>query len=303
MPCCLKDSSSVTQPSRPSLDQTRDNSRHGRSVGPNRFKSVNCLLNLLVLRSGLVQAAEQGGTAMAQAARKLTAKDPGEKLAHRRLTVLELARAAGQRHRGLPARRDRPDQLLRLEAALPARGPGRAQGPAADRQEPPDDHAAGGGGADRGAGADAPGLRLQPDRGAAGAGRPAGLGDHRAEDPQRQGPRHPARALAGAGAAERRAGDRADPRAGGLPGEAQPLLPRAPRRERAAGRAALGRHLHGRHTQGHRPGLPARRGRHPRLLRLRLPARQQAARGGGRGAAQRRPAVLRAGSTCRSARS
>ena len=40
------------------------------------------------------------------------------------------------------------------------------------------------------------------------------------------------------------------------------------------GRAALRRHLHGRHAQGHRPGLPARRGRHLRLLRLRLPARQ-----------------------------
>jgi transposase-like protein len=44
--------------------------------------------------------------------------------------------------------------------------------------------------------------------------------------------------------------------------------------------------------QGHRPGLPARRGRHVRLLRLRLPARLQAARGGGGRAAQRRPAVL-----------
>ena len=32
---------------------------------------------------------------MAQAARKVTAKDPGEKLAHRRLTVLELAQRLG----------------------------------------------------------------------------------------------------------------------------------------------------------------------------------------------------------------
>ena len=32
---------------------------------------------------------------MAQAARKVTAKDPGEKLAHRRLTVLELAERLG----------------------------------------------------------------------------------------------------------------------------------------------------------------------------------------------------------------
>ena len=32
---------------------------------------------------------------MVQAARKVTAKDPGEKLAHRRLTVLELAERLG----------------------------------------------------------------------------------------------------------------------------------------------------------------------------------------------------------------
>ena len=32
---------------------------------------------------------------MAQAARRITAKDPGEKLAHRRLTVLELAERLG----------------------------------------------------------------------------------------------------------------------------------------------------------------------------------------------------------------
>ena len=32
---------------------------------------------------------------MAQAARRITARDPGEKLAHRRLTVLELAERLG----------------------------------------------------------------------------------------------------------------------------------------------------------------------------------------------------------------
>src|SRR5918994_1926001 len=37
----------------------------------------------------------QGGTTMAQAARRLTAKDTNEKLAHRRLTVLELAERLG----------------------------------------------------------------------------------------------------------------------------------------------------------------------------------------------------------------
>jgi hypothetical protein len=56
----------------------------------------------------------------------------------------------------------------------------------------PDDHAARGGGADRGAGAQASGLWLQPARGALGAGRPAPVGDHHPEDPQRQGPGHAA---------------------------------------------------------------------------------------------------------------
>ena len=42
---------------------------------------------------------------MAQAARKMTAKGANAKLAHRRLTVLELAERR-QRRRGLPARRD-----------------------------------------------------------------------------------------------------------------------------------------------------------------------------------------------------
>src|SRR5687768_5420578 len=37
----------------------------------------------------------QGGTPMAQAARRLPAKDTNEKLAHRRLTVLELAQRLG----------------------------------------------------------------------------------------------------------------------------------------------------------------------------------------------------------------
>src|SRR5918995_706670 len=146
--------------------------------------------------------------------------------------------AAGERGRGLPARRDRPDQLLRLEAALPARGAGRSQGPASDRQEPPDDHAARGGGADRRAGAAPPGLWLQPARGAPRAGRPAPVGDHDPEDPQRQGPRHAAGALAGAGAQERRAGGRAQPRAGGGPLEAQPLVPGQPRTKGAVRSAA-----------------------------------------------------------------
>src|SRR5918993_4432982 len=48
--------------------------------------------------------------------------------------------AAGQRRRGLPARRDRSDELLRLEAQVPDPRAGRAQGPAAGREEPPDDH-------------------------------------------------------------------------------------------------------------------------------------------------------------------
>src|ERR671919_804238 len=95
---------------------------------------------------------------MAQAARKVTAKDANEKLAHRRLTVL--------------------DEL----------------------------------------------LWLQPARGAVDAGGPAGLRDHDPEDPQRQGPRHAPRALTGARAHHRRPSDRADPGAGRIPGEAQPML-------------------------------------------------------------------------------
>ena len=123
---------------------------------------------------------------MAQAARKMTAKDANAKLAHRRLTVLELARELGNvaeacRRGGLDRtsfyewkRRfqtqgfDGLKDLPPIHRSHPQTTPGR------------------GGGADHGAGARAPGLRLQPARGAAGAGGAAGLGDHHPEDPQRQ---------------------------------------------------------------------------------------------------------------------
>ena len=70
---------------------------------------------------------------MAQAARKMTAKDVNAKLAHRRLTVLELAERLGNvaeacRRGGI----DGP--APRLEVVLPPRGSGRRQGPAAHRQ-------------------------------------------------------------------------------------------------------------------------------------------------------------------------
>ncbi len=56
---------------------------------------------------------------MAQAARKLAAKDTDEKLAHRRLMVRELAeRLRATSLRRLPEGRDRPDQLLRLTVRL-----------------------------------------------------------------------------------------------------------------------------------------------------------------------------------------
>ena len=71
-----------------------------------------------------------------------------------------------------------------------------------------------------------------------------------------------------------------------------PCFSRAPHRERAAGRAALGRHFMVGTLEGHRPGLSARRGRHLWLLRVRLPARLEATGGGGGGPAQRRAAVL-----------
>ena len=54
-----------------------------------------CLLNLLVLRMEMGPCCRKGRRAMAQAARKVTAKDANAKLAHRRLTVLELAERLG----------------------------------------------------------------------------------------------------------------------------------------------------------------------------------------------------------------
>ena len=59
---------------------------------------------------------------MAQAAgKRVTAKDPVEKLAHRRMTVLELAERLGNVAEACRRDRDRPHQFLRLEAALPAK--------------------------------------------------------------------------------------------------------------------------------------------------------------------------------------
>ena len=205
---------------------------------------------------------------------------------------LGAGRAARERQRGVPARRDRPDQLLRLEAALSAAWAGRAEGPAAGREVASDDDPARGGGTAAGAGARAPGLWLQPAGGDARPGRPAGLGDHHPEDPERPRPRDPRAALAGAGDQDRERADRAHHRAGRLPREAEPVLSRTPRRERCTGRAAVRRHLHGRRAQRHRPGLPARCRGHLRLLRVRLPPRLQAAGGSGRRPAQRSAAVL-----------
>src|ERR671913_106638 len=62
----------------------------------------------------------QGGTPMAQAARRLTAKDTNEKLAHRRLTVLELAPIAKSHPMTTP-----PEVVARIEelaVAHPAYG-------------------------------------------------------------------------------------------------------------------------------------------------------------------------------------
>ncbi len=164
---------------------------------------------------------------MAQAARKLTAKDTDEKLAHRRLTVLELAERLGnvaeacrrggidrtsfydwkrrfQTH-GLDGLKDLPPIARSHPMTTPPEVAARIE--------------------DLALAHGAPRLRLRPARGPAGPGGPAGLGDHRPEDPERQGARHPARALAGAGAAERGGADRADARAGGPPREAEPLFP------------------------------------------------------------------------------
>lgn len=71
----------------------------------------------------------------------------------------------------------------------------------------------------------------------------AAFGDHHPEDPQRPWARDARRPLACAGEGPRREGHRDHSRAGSLPRETQPLLPRAPRRKRSAGRALVGRHL------------------------------------------------------------
>jgi transposase InsO family protein len=175
---------------------------------------------------------------MAQAARKVTAKDANAKLAHRRLTVVELAERLGNvaeacrrggidrtsfydwkrrfQLEGLDGLKDLPPIAKSHPMATPPEMAARIEALAL-----------------------APRLWLQPARGAAGVGRPAPVGDHHPEDPQRQEPGHAPRALAGAGAPERRAGDRAQPRAGGVPGEAQSLLQGAACRKRAAGSAAV----------------------------------------------------------------
>ena len=62
---------------------------------------------------------------------------------------MSLIAAAGQRVGGLPARRDGPDHLLRLEAAVRAAGARGTEGPAADPQEPSADDPGEGGGTDR----------------------------------------------------------------------------------------------------------------------------------------------------------
>ena len=223
---------------------------------------------------------------MAQAAgKRVTAKDPVEKLAHRRMTVLELAERLGNVaeacRRGGIDRTSFYDWKRRFQQASTA------SRTAADRQShpmtPPEVVAR----------LEALAL-LHPAygcnrRGALGLGRPAPSSPSRRSSTIRASAR--ATSAGWRSAPERRAGARTQPRAGFL----EKLNPCFKERhvERAAGRAALGRHLHGRHAQGHRPDLSARGGRHLRLLRLRLFARLQAARGGGRGPAQRRGAVLR----------
>ena len=96
---------------------------------------------------------------MAQAARRITAKDADAKLARRRLTVLELAERLGNEAEACGAGGSTARAFMTGSGASNCR-PRRSEGPAADRQEPPDDHAAGGGRADRRTGAAPSGLRL-----------------------------------------------------------------------------------------------------------------------------------------------
>ena len=129
---------------------------------------------------------------MAQAARKLTAKDANEKLAHRRLTVLELAERLGNVaeacRRGGIDRTSFYDWKRRFQThgldGLKDLPPIAKSHP---MTTPPEVVAR----IEQAAGAPAPGLRLQPPGSAARARGPARVGDHRPGDPQRPGPGQP----------------------------------------------------------------------------------------------------------------
>jgi hypothetical protein len=81
-----------------------------------------CLLSLLVLQPGMVQAGgkeEIGATGSNQAGH---GEGPFGEAGAAPDDGLGAGRAARQRQRAVSARRDRPEQLLRLKAALPATG-------------------------------------------------------------------------------------------------------------------------------------------------------------------------------------
>ena len=86
-----------------------------------------------------------------QAKIRMVAKDPAEKLARQRLSVLQLAQALGSV--SAACRRSGMDRtsFYDWKRRFQTHGPGGAEGPAAGAQDAPDDHAAGGGGAGPGA--------------------------------------------------------------------------------------------------------------------------------------------------------
>ena len=66
-----------------------------------------------------------------------------KKIAHQRLTLLQVAETDPKRFRGLPPPRDIPEPVLRVQAGLPGAGIGWIGGPAADTEEFPERNAPG----------------------------------------------------------------------------------------------------------------------------------------------------------------
>jgi hypothetical protein len=128
-------------------------------------------------------------------AKKAALRDAASKVAEQRPSVLKLARELGNVAEAC-WQRGMDRKLLRVEAPVPDAGLRRAEGPAADPQEPPAANSAGDRREDQGAGPAASGLQLQPPRGDAGAVGYSRFVDHDPEDPPRPRARYEDRPLA-----------------------------------------------------------------------------------------------------------